>query len=123
MASGWIADVALIVVTEALAAGDLVKARSAAYVANRADPDGESTRLCLAHVMKAEGDQARGRPDPPRGDLQPVRRRRRAHGTVGAYEDHHQYPRLAREPDSEGSNQHMTTFDQEAHRPLRRRRR
>ena len=57
MASGWIADVALIVVTEALAAGDLVKARSAAYVANRADPDGESTRLCLAHVMKAEGDQ------------------------------------------------------------------
>lgn len=56
MASGWIADVALIVVTEALAAGDLVKARSAAYVANRADPDGESTRLCLAHVMKAEGD-------------------------------------------------------------------
>ena len=27
------------------------------YVANRADPDGESTRLCLAHVMKAEGDQ------------------------------------------------------------------
>ncbi|GAA3518970.1 LysM peptidoglycan-binding domain-containing protein [Nocardioides daeguensis] len=57
MAAGWIADVALIVVTEALAAGDLVKARSAAYVANRADPDGESTRLCLAHVMKAEGDQ------------------------------------------------------------------
>lgn len=57
MAGGWIADVALIVVTEALAAGDLVKARSAAYVANRADPDGESTRLCLAHVMKAEGDQ------------------------------------------------------------------
>ena len=57
MASGWIADVVLIVVTEALAAGDLVKARSAAYVANRADPDGESTRLCLAHVMKAEGDQ------------------------------------------------------------------
>ncbi len=57
MASGWIADVALIVVTQALAAGDLVKARSAAYVANRADPDGESTRLCLAHVMKAEGDQ------------------------------------------------------------------
>jgi LysM repeat protein len=57
MASGWIADVALIVVTEALAAGDLVKARSAAYVANRADPDGESTRLCLAHVMRAEGDQ------------------------------------------------------------------
>ncbi|MEZ0580214.1 LysM peptidoglycan-binding domain-containing protein [Nocardioides sp. MH1] len=57
MASGWIADVALIVVTEALAAGDLVKARSAAYVANRADPDGESTRLCLAHVMKVEGDQ------------------------------------------------------------------
>ncbi|MCR1785612.1 LysM peptidoglycan-binding domain-containing protein [Nocardioides carbamazepini] len=57
MASGWIADVALIVVTEALAAGDLVKARSAAYVANRADPDGESTRLCLAHVMKAEDDQ------------------------------------------------------------------
>ncbi|UUW88723.1 LysM peptidoglycan-binding domain-containing protein [Pimelobacter simplex] len=57
MASGWIADVALIVVTEALAAGDLVKARSAAYVANRADPDGESTRLCLAHVMMAEGDQ------------------------------------------------------------------
>ena len=57
MAGGWIADVALIVVTEALAAGDLIKARSAAYVANRADPDGESTRLCLAHVMKAEGDQ------------------------------------------------------------------
>lgn len=57
MAAGWIADVALIVVTEALAAGDLVKARSAAYVANRADPDGESTRLCLAHVMKAEGGQ------------------------------------------------------------------
>ncbi|MEV5003853.1 LysM peptidoglycan-binding domain-containing protein [Nocardioides sp. LML1-1-1.1] len=57
MAPRWIADVALIVVTEALAAGDLVKARSAAYVANRADPDGESTRLCLAHVMKAEGDQ------------------------------------------------------------------
>lgn len=57
MAAGWIADVALIVVTEALAAGDLVKARSAAYVANRADPDGESTRLCLAHVMKAEGDK------------------------------------------------------------------
>jgi hypothetical protein len=57
MASGWIADVALIVVTEALAAGDLIKARSAAYVANRADPDGESARLCLAHVMKAEGDQ------------------------------------------------------------------
>ncbi|WP_370107677.1 hypothetical protein, partial [Nocardioides sp.] len=57
MAAGWIADVALIVVTEALAAGDLIKARSAAYVANRADPDGESTRLCLAHVMKAEGDQ------------------------------------------------------------------
>lgn len=57
MAGGWIADVALIVVTEALAAGDLVKARSAAYVASRADPDGESTRLCLAHVMKAEGDQ------------------------------------------------------------------
>ena len=57
MAAGWIADVALIVVTEALTAGDLVKARSAAYVANRADPDGESTRLCLAHVMKAEGDQ------------------------------------------------------------------
>ncbi|GAW49700.1 MULTISPECIES: LysM peptidoglycan-binding domain-containing protein [unclassified Nocardioides] len=57
MASGWIADVALIVVTEALAAGDLVKARSAAYVANRADPDGESTRLCLAHVMKVESDQ------------------------------------------------------------------
>ncbi len=57
MASGWIADVALIVVTEALAAGDLVKARAAAYVANRADPDGESTRLCLAHVMKAEGDE------------------------------------------------------------------
>lgn len=57
MAGGWIADVALIVVTEALATGDLVKARSAAYVANRADPDGESTRLCLAHVMKAEGDQ------------------------------------------------------------------
>lgn len=57
MASGWIADVALIVVTEALAAGDLVKARSAAYVANRADPDGESTRLCLVQVMKAEGDQ------------------------------------------------------------------
>ena len=57
MASGWMADVALIVVTEALAAGDLVKARSAAFVANRADPDGESTRLCLAHVMKAEGDQ------------------------------------------------------------------
>lgn len=57
MASGWIADVALIVVTQALAAGDLVKARSAAYVANRADPDGESTRLCLAHVMEAEGDQ------------------------------------------------------------------
>ncbi|KAB2810942.1 LysM peptidoglycan-binding domain-containing protein [Pimelobacter simplex] len=57
MVSGWIADVALIVVTEALAAGDLVKARSAAYVANRADPDGESTRLCLAHVVKAEGDQ------------------------------------------------------------------
>ncbi len=56
MAGGWIADVALIVVTEALAAGDLIKARSAAYVANRADPDGESTRLCLAHVMKAEGD-------------------------------------------------------------------
>ncbi len=57
MAGGWIADVALIVVTEALAAGDLIKARSAAYVANRADPDGESTRLCLAHVMKAEGGQ------------------------------------------------------------------
>jgi LysM repeat protein len=57
MAGGWIADVALIVVTEALAAGDLIKARSAADVANRADPDGESTRLCLAHVMKAEGDQ------------------------------------------------------------------
>lgn len=57
MAGGWIADVALIVVTEALAAGDLIKARSAAYVANRADPDGESTRLCLAHVMKAEGNQ------------------------------------------------------------------
>ena len=57
MAPGWIADVALIVVTEALATGDLVKARSAAYVANRADPDGESTRLCLAHVTKAEGDQ------------------------------------------------------------------
>ncbi|MAY95000.1 MAG: hypothetical protein CMH84_00465 [Nocardioides sp.] len=57
MAGGWIADVALIVVTEALAAGELIKARSAAYVANRADPDGESTRLCLAHVMKAEGDQ------------------------------------------------------------------
>lgn len=57
MASGWIADVALIVVTEALAAGDLVKARSATYVANRADPDGESTRLARALVMKAEGDQ------------------------------------------------------------------
>ena len=57
MTPGWIADVALIVVTEALAAGDLVKARSAAYVANQADPDGESTRLCLAHVTKAEGDQ------------------------------------------------------------------
>ena len=57
MVPGWIADVALIVVTEALAAGDLVKARSAAYVANHADPDGESTRLCLAAVMKAEGDE------------------------------------------------------------------
>ncbi|HET7735849.1 MAG TPA: LysM peptidoglycan-binding domain-containing protein [Nocardioidaceae bacterium] len=57
MAPRWIADVALIVVIEALAVGDLVKARSAAYVANRADPDGESTRLCLAHVLKAEGDE------------------------------------------------------------------
>ncbi len=57
MAPGWISDVALIVVTEALATGDLIKARSAAYVANKADPDGESTRLCLAHVTKAEGDQ------------------------------------------------------------------
>jgi LysM repeat protein len=57
MVGGWIADVALIVVTEALAAGDAVKARFAACVANRADPDGESTRLCLAHVMKAEGDR------------------------------------------------------------------
>ncbi|PUA79479.1 LysM peptidoglycan-binding domain-containing protein [Nocardioides currus] len=56
-AKGWIADVALIVVTEALAAGDLIKARSAAYVANHANPDGESTRLCMAHVLKAEGDQ------------------------------------------------------------------
>jgi nucleoid-associated protein YgaU len=57
MAGGWIADIALIVVTEALAAGDLIKARSAAFVANHADPDGESTRLCLAHVVKAEGNQ------------------------------------------------------------------
>ena len=57
MAPGWIADVALIVVTEALATGDLVKARSAAYVAHVADPDGESTRLCLAHVTKAEGNE------------------------------------------------------------------
>jgi LysM repeat protein len=57
MTPGWISDVALIVVTEALATGDLIKARSAAYVANKADPDGESTRLCLAHVTKAEGDQ------------------------------------------------------------------
>jgi len=57
MTPGWISDVALIVVTEALATGDLIKARSAAYVANKTDPDGESTRLCLAHVTKAEGDQ------------------------------------------------------------------
>ncbi|GGO85182.1 hypothetical protein GCM10011584_04510 [Nocardioides phosphati] len=57
MAPRWIADVALIVVTEALAADDLVKARSAAYVVNRVDSDAESTRLCLAHVLKAEGDQ------------------------------------------------------------------
>ncbi|WP_194289060.1 LysM peptidoglycan-binding domain-containing protein [Nocardioides sp. dk4132] len=57
MASGWVADVALVVVTEALTAGDLAKARSAAHIANRADPDGESTRLCLAHVMRAEGNQ------------------------------------------------------------------
>ena len=57
MAPGWIADVALIVVSEALATGDLVKARSAAYVAHVADPDGESTRLCLAHVTKAEGNE------------------------------------------------------------------
>jgi LysM repeat protein len=57
MAPRWIADVALIVVTEALAAGDLVKARSAAYVAHVSDPDGESTRLCLAHVTKAEGNE------------------------------------------------------------------
>jgi nucleoid-associated protein YgaU len=57
MAPGWIADVALIVVTEALATRDLIKARSAAHVANQADPDGESTRLCVAQVTKAEGDQ------------------------------------------------------------------
>ncbi|GAB2863742.1 LysM peptidoglycan-binding domain-containing protein [Nocardioides pacificus] len=57
MAPGWIADVALIVVTEAMAVSALSKARAAADVAHRADPDGESTRLCLAHVRKAEGDQ------------------------------------------------------------------
>ena len=43
--------------TEALATGDLVKARSAAYVAHVSDPDGESTRLCLAHVTQAEGNE------------------------------------------------------------------
>lgn len=57
MVGGWVADVALIVVTEALAAGDLIKARSAAHTAHRADPDGENTRLCVAHVKRAEGDQ------------------------------------------------------------------
>ena len=122
MAPGWIADVALIVVTEALATGDLVKARSAAYVANLADPDGESTRLCLAHVTEGRGRPARGRADPARGDLQPLRRRRRPHGTVGAHEDHHQYTRLARELISGRSTRHDHVRPG-AHRPLRRGRR
>src|SRR3546814_1912756 len=58
-------------------------------------------------------DLARGRPDPARGDLQPVRRRRRAHGAVGAHEDNHPYARLARELTRGREHQHMATFDQE----------
>lgn len=57
MAPGWVADVALIVVTDALARGDVAQAREAAAIATMADLDGESTRLCMAHVTAVEGDR------------------------------------------------------------------
>jgi hypothetical protein len=56
MAPGWIADVALVVATHALATGDLNRARFAAHVASTADPGGEPTRVLMAMVIKAEGD-------------------------------------------------------------------
>ena len=84
-------------------AGDLVKARSAAYVANRGRPGRREHPTVPGPRHEGRGRPARGRPDPARRGLQPVRRRRRTHGTVGAHEDHHPYTRLARELTREGS--------------------
>lgn len=57
MAPSWIADAALVIVTEALATGDLTTARSVVAVANLAAPHEESTRLCMVRVTEVEGDQ------------------------------------------------------------------
>ncbi|MGL5825270.1 MAG: LysM peptidoglycan-binding domain-containing protein [Nocardioides sp.] len=50
-----IADIAFTLTTHALAAGDLVTARSAAHTAATAAPHEEFTRLCLVKITEAEG--------------------------------------------------------------------
>ncbi|MGL5827378.1 MAG: LysM peptidoglycan-binding domain-containing protein [Nocardioides sp.] len=50
-----IADIAFTMATCALAAGDLVTARSAAHTAATAAPHEEFTRLCLVKITEAEG--------------------------------------------------------------------
>jgi LysM repeat protein len=52
-----IADTALIVTTHCLETGDLPRARAATEVAVLAAPHEEATRLCLAGILKAEGNR------------------------------------------------------------------
>jgi hypothetical protein len=52
-----IADVAFIVTTACLEAGDLQRARAASEIAMLAAPDEEAARLCLVRVTEAEGNQ------------------------------------------------------------------
>ena len=91
-----VVDVAHLLATSALAAGDTATARAAVDIARLAAPDEETARLDAAAVDVADGRTARGPTDPAGAGVQPLRRRRAADGPQPAHPaDPRPAPRLA----------------------------